>query len=91
MPIAYQSRPLLNSVHLQSKPSKAIDHKLGSTSEPSTNEMEETLDALLKIRDLYHEKALTNIKKSQEKQKARFDAKHGRFHVKGFVIVCSIA
>ena len=62
-------------------PRKAMDHELGSTSEKSsTNEMEETLDALLKIRDLYHEKALTNIKKSQEKQKARFDAKHGSLY-----------
>ena len=71
---------------------KAIDYELGSTSEQSsTNEMVETLDALLKIRDLYHEKVLMNIKKSQEKQKARFDANHDSFHVKGFVIVCSIA
>ena len=58
-------------------PRKAIDHELSEQS--STDEIEETLDALLKIRDLYHEKALTNIKKSQEKQKARFDAKHGSF------------
>ena len=43
-------------------PRKAIDHELGSISEQSsTNEMEESLDTLLKIRDLYHEKALTNI------------------------------
>jgi hypothetical protein len=36
-------------------PRKAIDHELGSTSEQSsTNVMEETLNALLKIRDLYH-------------------------------------
>lgn len=37
---------------------------------------EETLEHLVKLREHFHSKALTNISKAQEKQKAYYDSRH---------------
>lgn len=70
-------------------PRKAIDYELATTKSetqspddvPSPEEREDIIQKLLELRGHYHERARTNIKKAQEKQKEHYDAKHDCHHV----------
>ena len=70
-------------------PRKAIDHELATAKAapqtqdavPSPDDREEIIQELLELRQQYQERARTNIKKAQDKQKEYYDAKHDCKHV----------
>ena len=62
-------------------PRMAVDHEMGTMVESNEDtasqaDFEKTLQHLLQLREHYHSKALGNIGKAQERQKAYYDSKH---------------
>ena len=70
-------------------PRKAIQHAVdSSTVEPTSmsddenmTDIEEVMGRMVDARREYHEKALNNIRRAQERQKCYYDAKHDSNHV----------
>ena len=70
-------------------PRKAIEHELRSATAVSTSiasnddtvAPDKMVADMLELRKEYHQKAQTNIKRAQERQKEYFDAKHDSNHV----------
>ena len=85
------------------QPRKAIDHEVLTavdltpddeatlSSEPTTEgTYDAIIDELLDIRAQFHEKARSNIKRAQERQKEFYDTRHDSNHVSGCSFCCII-